>query len=99
MQVMDMNFVFDDIEPEIVSSTDYLSTLDPATGHPHAESRRVVIATGLYCGFAVLDHRGPTKFSSPNNQRSIQEAQSFQVFQQSSGRLIITSTVFLQLLV
>ncbi len=43
-QVMDMQPVLNGTEAQVVGRADHLATLHPATGHPHRESGRVVVA-------------------------------------------------------
>ena len=101
VQVVNADSVLDDVKAQLISLPDYLSTLYSPTRHPHAETRRMVIATlatRLVC-IADFDHWGSAKFASPNDQRCIQKSSLLQVFQEGSEGLVVSLTVLLQLLI
>lgn len=67
IQIMNMDWLLDNVEPQIVRSPVDGSRLDSSPCKPHAKCSVVVVSTVI----APLNHRGPTKLSSPNDNRVI----------------------------
>src|SRR5581483_4917575 len=45
LEIMDVHFIFDNIEAEVVGFTDRLAALYSAAGHPHTKCQRMMIAS------------------------------------------------------
>src|SRR5262245_28295165 len=78
VQVVHVDGVFDGAITKIIRGSEGEPAPYTATGQPHRESLRMVIAA-----VSVLDHRRPTKLGSPQNQRIFQEPALSQVREQS----------------
>ena len=52
---------------ELVRGADDIATTNPAAGHPHRESKGIVVAT-----VGSLSEGGPPKFTGPHEQRRFQ---------------------------
>jgi len=76
--------------PEVKDFADRAAALHAATGHPHGETARVMVAA-VICGseFSLAVH-GTPEFPAPNHQRVIEHATLLQILDQCSRRLIHT---------
>jgi hypothetical protein len=74
LKIVNVDLVLNHAETELVGFTDHLTTLDPATSQPDAETVGVMIASGIVDIFRPpqLRHGCPAEFSRPDNQRRIQ---------------------------
>ena len=80
LQVVNVDGVFDDMKSEIVGRAVNDARLDPAAGHPHRESLRMMVAAQAPPENRVaFDHRRAAEFAAPNDQRLIQEPALFEV--------------------
>src|SRR5436305_13657244 len=72
VQVMDVDWVLDDVESELVRFAEANSGFDAAACHPHGECVGVMVAA---VG-AALDHRGAAEFSAPDNERVVKQTEA-----------------------
>ena len=71
--------ILDDVEADFIGSADGDSRLDTATGEPHRERARVMVAAEKFGTVAGLVHWRAVKFAAPHDQRLIQQAATLQV--------------------
>ena len=69
VQIVDVEFVLDGAEAEVVSRTDGGAGFDAAAGHPHGETGRIVVAA-----VALLAHRRATELTTPDDECFIKQA-------------------------
>ncbi len=62
VKVVDMEFIFDGTKAEFIGCANGLAAFDPATRHPHGETRGVVISA-----IAFFAHGGSAEFTTPYN--------------------------------
>ena len=80
LDVVDVDGVFDHMEPHFIGRAVGDPALDAASGHPHGERLRMVVtAFAAAEGGIVLDHRGPTEFPAPHNECLIEQAPLLQI--------------------
>ena len=80
VDVVDVGPLFDGIQAQFIGCTDGLTTLDSASGHPHGESGRVVIAA-----ISLLAHRRATKLAAPHHQGLVEQSAASQIGQQGGN--------------
>ena len=68
MKVMDVDFVFDRFETEVIGCTVGLPTFNPATRHEHRESPWVVITA-----ISVFGSGGSAKLASPDDKSFVEK--------------------------
>ncbi len=89
VDVSHVDFVFDDVEAHLVRRAQGDAAFDAAAGHPHGESLRMMIAphaaTERHAG---LDHRRAAKFTAPHDERAVEQAALFEVFDQRGAGLV-----------
>lgn len=78
MQIIDVNLPIDAEIPEVIGGAMRHSALDPTPGHPHRESMMIVFAA-----ISILSMRCSSEFSSPKNERVVEQAAGFQIGKQS----------------
>ena len=78
VQIVDMHLILGRFEPNFIGGTIVHSSFDAGTGEPRTKTVRVVISPRLGTG---LCNRQPTKLSTPDNQRFIQQASLLQICQ------------------
>src|SRR5215831_11289283 len=90
LQVVNVNFVFDDIEPEVIGFADHLPGADPTARKPHGKRQRMMIAPGivLFVRPADLDHRRAPELAAPDDESAVEEPALFEVFQQRRRGLV-----------
>ena len=66
---MDVDFVLDRIQSEIIGLSDNLSAFDSTSGKPHGKAVRVVIASWFFIRPAHLGHGCASELATPNYQR------------------------------
>ncbi len=89
LEIVDMDGVFGDVEPEVIGRADGLTGLDTATGHPHAEGLGVMIAaTTAAEGGTGFDHGCAPEFTAPDDEGVVEEPALFQIVDQRGTRLI-----------
>src|SRR5580698_1726975 len=84
VQIMNMDFIFNNVKPKLVRFTQHQPRLDASTCHPHRESIRMMIAPIV----SALYHRCAPEFPAPDHQSIIQHPSLFQVFNERSRSLI-----------
>jgi len=67
MQVVDMNFVLNDVEAELVGGTVRQSALHASSRQPHREAVGMVVAAGSLSGGSAAE------FASPHHQRLVKQ--------------------------
>ena len=90
MQIVDVDFVFDDFLAELVGGAIDLATLDAAAGHPCAEGLMMVVAARFAAGAAIVA-RGAAKFAAPDDERVVQHAALLEVAEERADGLISSS--------
>ena len=88
MEVSDVNRILDNVVREIVGLAVDRSTLDPAACHPHRKTPRMVIPTIILLAQSTLRVDRPTEFSTPDDQRRVEQTAILQIGDQSISRLI-----------
>jgi len=75
VQIVDVDWIFNDSPAYIVSRTNHLPAFDSPTCHPHAECVRVMIASGdaTAAGSVFAEWRA-AEFRSPDDKRLNQQA-------------------------
>ena len=76
MDVVDMRLLLGCTQANGVRAADDLSALGPAPREPHAESMRIVVAA-----IAAFAHGHAAKFAAPDDERAVEQAARFEVFQ------------------
>ncbi len=88
VQVVDVNRIPSDVVAELVGFPVARSWSCAAARQPHGKAPGVMIATVVdFCQFALGVVR-PTELSTPHDQSVVQHTSSFEVLDQSGGRLI-----------
>src|ERR1041385_6174458 len=65
MQIMDVNFVFDHVEPKFIGFAETKAALETAASHPHRKCLGMMIASHLAARFGIaLDNRCAPKFAA-----------------------------------
>src|SRR6516225_3255589 len=92
VQIVNVDGMLDGTETEIVGGAMNLASLDAAAGQPHAETIVIVVAAidaaGIGARSRQLHRRSSAKLAAPDQQRIVQHAALFQVFQKASDGLI-----------
>ncbi len=96
LKIMNMYFVFGDVETDIVGLTDGLASFDSSASQPHAERKRMVIASFIarLAGSSHLHHRRPPKFSTPDHECIFEQPALLQIAKKRRGWLIRCVAVF-----
>ena len=66
--------IFHGLQAELVSGSVNGSPFDAATGHPHTESIRAMIATPILTADLTLSHWQPAELTAPDDQGAVQQA-------------------------
>jgi hypothetical protein len=74
VQIVDVDFVGNGSEPEFVGLTISHPSPHAATGHPHAETPRVVVSA-----IGVLGGGSAAEFAAPKHQRVLEHPSIFEV--------------------
>src|SRR5215471_17410675 len=89
VQVVNRDFVFDDVEAQVVGFAKSDTWLDAAPCQPNSERLRVMIASEFATRIRIaLDHWGTAELTSPEHQGIIQQSSLLEVFYQSCTCLI-----------
>src|SRR5262249_2993878 len=74
LKVVDVDLVFDDIQPQLVRFADHLAALDAAARQEQAIGERMMIATGIVsiARVANFDNRRAPELAAPDDQRTFQ---------------------------
>src|SRR3954447_13779533 len=77
-------------EPELISSSDDLAALNPATRHPCRKAVGVMIAAGRVASAAdtAIARRTATELTAPQNERAVEQPASFQILNQACDSLV-----------
>ena len=67
VDIVDMYRIFGDVVTVIVGRSEFDPTLDPAAGHPHAETLRMMVSTVIGLRQTTLAIDGSTELSAPND--------------------------------
>ncbi len=96
VQIVQMDFILHGVVAVIVGRAVAESRLHAAAGHPHRIAMRVVVAAVV-----TLRRRRATKFTSPQDQRLVEQAPGLQVAQQAGDGPVdlggIRGVVFFQI--
>ena len=100
MQVVDMNPVFDRMEPEVVRLADGLPAFDAAARHPYRETLPMMIASAssLLARHAVFHQGRAPKLAAPNDECVLEQPPLFKVLDQRRCRTVDDVTVVLDAL-
>src|ERR1041385_2354993 len=88
VDVADVDRVFHNVVTEIVRFAMHHTALNAAARHPHRETTRMVVAPIIIFGKSALAIHGSAKFAAPDNQRFIQHAAAFEVFDKSHAGVV-----------
>ena len=91
VEVVDVDTVFGDIEPEVVGFAVADAGFDAAAGHPHGEGVFVVVAADAdFFAAAVLAlfDGGAAEFGAPDDEGFIEEAAEFEVADEGGHALV-----------
>src|SRR5579862_9123244 len=81
VDVAEVVAVLDGVEADVVGGADDLAAFDAAAGEPHGEAEVVMVAaTAGGAGGAAFGFGGTAEFAAPEEERAVQEAAAFQVF-------------------
>ena len=93
IEIVYMNWIFDNVIAELVGLAVFNSTLNSATGHPHRKAFGMVVAAVVFFSQLALAVDGPAKFAAPDNERGIEQAALFQVGDKGRTGLVYVSTL------
>src|SRR5205814_5596607 len=88
VQVMDVDLVLDGVPAELVGGAVNDAALDAAARQPHRETEGMMLPA-----VGPLGSRRPAELAAPDDQRVVEQAAGFEVFEQPSNRQIGGSTV------
>src|SRR5260221_14735786 len=88
MKIVDVHAVADDVVREIVCFAVDRAPLRPASGHPHREATRMVIAAVILFCEAPLRIDRTAVLSTPEDQGILEQAARLQALNQPQARLI-----------
>lgn len=94
VDVVDVDGLVDDLPAEVVGGTVGDAAFDAATGEPHAEAVGVVVAASVGASASEFDYRGAAKLRAADDDGFVEEATSFEVFDECSEGLIGVFSVF-----
>src|SRR5262249_26646557 len=98
VQIVDMYLVFDDLQTKIVCPPNHASSLDPAAGHPQAESKRMVVTPfSALLRVVALNHGSSSEFASPDYEGGIEQAALLEILDEGSCGLVGDAAVSLQI--
>ena len=83
VDIVDVGGAFDGALPDFIGGADSLTAPDTASGKPHGEAPGVVIATVTF-----LVKRRATEFPAPDDERVLQHAPAFEVFEEACDGFI-----------
>ena len=87
LEVVDMDFVFDDVEAEVVGFA-VGARFCATAGHQGGKGLRVVIATSFASeGGIGFDHGRASDLVAPDDEGLVKEAVAFEILDESGGRL------------
>jgi hypothetical protein len=81
VEVVNVNWVFDDVIAEVIRFTDDLPAFHAGSGHPDAVAARVMIAAVIRRRQHALRVDGPPELAAPNDERVVEHAALFQIAQ------------------
>src|ERR1051326_7888719 len=77
------------MEAKFVCFSQRDSGFETATGHPHRKCLWMMVAAQLAtCVRIAFDHWRPAKFTTPKDERIVEESTLFQIFDESRAALI-----------
>ena len=80
---MDMETILHRVESEFIGCPVGLSASDPSAGHPHGESRGIVVAS-----IALFAHGGASELAAPDDEGLFEEAACFEIGEESGDGFI-----------
>ena len=83
MEVVDVGSIFDGSQPKYIGSAIAETGFDSATGHPDRETVVIVVTP-----FLAFGSRGSAKFSSPQDQRLVEQSALFKIREQRGNSLV-----------
>jgi len=93
VQIMDMHLVHRSVEAEVVRLPQSHAGTNPAAGHPHGETIRMMVTTVI----SALNHRRPAEFAAPDHQSVVQQTPGLEVLDQRGVGSVGVGTVALQI--
>src|SRR3954464_13166425 len=88
LNIVNVYGVRDDVVAEIIGFADHGAGLDPASGKPHRETTRMMIAPVVGLREVALAVYCAAEFAAPDDQSILQQTAFFQVHQECGRRLI-----------
>jgi hypothetical protein len=90
LQVVDMDRIFGNLEPEVVRSSDGGSRFDPAARQPHRIGIRMMVPPAVLGvgGIADFNHWSSSKLATPNDESGIEQSTLLEVLDEGRGGLI-----------
>ncbi len=88
VEVVDVNWIFEDIEGVVVGSADALAGFDASPGQPGREAASVMVASVVVHQLAFLGVDGASEFSGADDKSVFEQSALLEVGQECGGRLI-----------
>ena len=89
LEIVDVDFVFDGIEADVITRSVGDAGLHAAAGHPGSEAEGVVVAP-----VSALGEGGASEFPGPDDERFVKKAEFSQIGDKGGDRLIDGFAVF-----
>src|SRR6185312_8670618 len=93
LQIVDGHRVGDDVVAVLVGLADNSTALHAATGDPHAEIARMVIAAVIGVGELALAEHRPPELATPDDERVVEQTALLQIGDEGGGGLIGATTL------
>lgn len=94
LEVVDVDWVIDDVESEIIGRAEDRAAADAPAGHPDRERFSVVVSTVVFIGSTALCVRGSAKLTAEHDQCVLEQAALFEVGDEPRGGAIDLLTDF-----
>ncbi len=97
MEIVHLDGVLFDVVGEIIGAAVAGAGIDAAASHPDGETARVMVAAVVVSLEIALAVGGAAKFTSPEDERFVEESTHFEVADERCGWLIGVSALFADL--
>src|SRR5262245_53346875 len=88
LQIVNVDFIFHHLQPEIIGPANDLPAFDASTCKPHAEAVRVMVASGVFVEPLELPQWRAAEFAPPDHKSRIEQATLLKVFNQRGRPLV-----------